>query len=249
MYSWPSMSQIAAPEPLFMKTGVPPTALNARTDEFTPPGITFLARANAEIDRSKFTPSPGGSGRSDGGVDVGKASLLRTEPAALASARASACIERSSPCKHSQPSRSKRGAFVKRGKRFEAPVVLRNDGFVAVPPALATASRRAARSTSGASPATAKMRCARVSTALPKAGRRAAHGRASDRRRSDNPAAHRAGPENVSRPAIITGATSRSDDRRVPAAARRQSVASSLPGKRVARPPAKITIARLACGA
>ena len=29
-----------------MKRGVPPTAVNARTGEFTPPGVTALARSN-----------------------------------------------------------------------------------------------------------------------------------------------------------------------------------------------------------
>jgi hypothetical protein len=29
-----------------MKRGVPPTALNARTGEFTPPGVTARARSN-----------------------------------------------------------------------------------------------------------------------------------------------------------------------------------------------------------
>ena len=35
-----------------MKRGVPPTALKARTGEFTPPGVTALARANRASDRS-----------------------------------------------------------------------------------------------------------------------------------------------------------------------------------------------------
>src|ERR1700748_3008102 len=36
-----------APSPRAMKRGVPPTARNARTGEFTPPGMTFWARSNS----------------------------------------------------------------------------------------------------------------------------------------------------------------------------------------------------------
>jgi hypothetical protein len=36
-----------------MKTGDPPTALKARTGEFTPPAMMPRARANAEMDRSR----------------------------------------------------------------------------------------------------------------------------------------------------------------------------------------------------
>src|SRR3954465_2643147 len=46
MYLLPSISVTIAPSASLMKTGVPPTALNARTGELTPPGITFLAFAN-----------------------------------------------------------------------------------------------------------------------------------------------------------------------------------------------------------
>ena len=34
-----------------MKRGVPPTALKARTGEFTPPGVTAWARSNQSADR------------------------------------------------------------------------------------------------------------------------------------------------------------------------------------------------------
>jgi hypothetical protein len=34
-----------------MNTGTPPTVPNARTGEFTPPGITALARLNSSPDR------------------------------------------------------------------------------------------------------------------------------------------------------------------------------------------------------
>ena len=46
-YSRPSTSVSQAPRPDRMKRGVPPTALNARTGEFTPPGVTAFARANS----------------------------------------------------------------------------------------------------------------------------------------------------------------------------------------------------------
>ena len=39
-YRWPSTSVSQAPRPSRKKTGVPPTPRNARTGEFTPPGIT-----------------------------------------------------------------------------------------------------------------------------------------------------------------------------------------------------------------
>ncbi len=35
-----------------MKRGVPPTALNARTGEFTPPGVTACARSKSAADRA-----------------------------------------------------------------------------------------------------------------------------------------------------------------------------------------------------
>src|SRR6202007_2320996 len=47
MYSFPSTSQICEPLPRSMKRGVPPTERNARTGEFTPPGMTFWARSNS----------------------------------------------------------------------------------------------------------------------------------------------------------------------------------------------------------
>jgi hypothetical protein len=39
-----------APAPREMKWGDPPTALKARTGEFTPPGVTLTARANSFCD-------------------------------------------------------------------------------------------------------------------------------------------------------------------------------------------------------
>src|SRR5215831_16344783 len=46
MYSRPSASQIRLPSPRSMKGGVPPTARNARTGEFTPPGMVLRERSN-----------------------------------------------------------------------------------------------------------------------------------------------------------------------------------------------------------
>src|SRR4029079_934321 len=49
-YSLPSTSVSQAPCAERMKRGVPPTALNARTGEFTPPGVTARARSNRASD-------------------------------------------------------------------------------------------------------------------------------------------------------------------------------------------------------
>src|SRR5664280_1440996 len=46
MYSLPSTSQTRDPLALLTKKGWPPTARNARTGEFTPPGMYFNASAN-----------------------------------------------------------------------------------------------------------------------------------------------------------------------------------------------------------
>src|SRR5438270_13903098 len=51
MYSLASKSQRYAPTPRTMIGGSPPTDLNARTGEFTPPGITFSARCWALRER------------------------------------------------------------------------------------------------------------------------------------------------------------------------------------------------------
>src|SRR5687767_9961760 len=48
MYVLPSTSFTVAPLPSLMKTGVPPTALNARTGELTPPGMSWRALRNAD---------------------------------------------------------------------------------------------------------------------------------------------------------------------------------------------------------
>src|SRR5688572_28946548 len=45
------------PSARVMKRGVPPTARNARTGEFTPPGITCIARANNSSLVAPKTPS------------------------------------------------------------------------------------------------------------------------------------------------------------------------------------------------
>ena len=49
-YSFPSTSVSHAPFASRMKRGVPPTALKARTGEFTPPGVTAFARAKSASD-------------------------------------------------------------------------------------------------------------------------------------------------------------------------------------------------------
>src|SRR3990167_4840100 len=52
MYFWPLASQKYAPWARCTKRGVPPTARKARTGEFTPPGISALARSNSSWLRS-----------------------------------------------------------------------------------------------------------------------------------------------------------------------------------------------------
>ena len=46
----PSAPKTFAPSAREMKTGSPPTARNARTGLFTPPGMTFSARSKREAD-------------------------------------------------------------------------------------------------------------------------------------------------------------------------------------------------------
>src|SRR6185312_15081607 len=47
MYSLPSTSQMREPCARLMKTGVPPTDLNARTGELTPAGMTCCESSNS----------------------------------------------------------------------------------------------------------------------------------------------------------------------------------------------------------
>src|SRR5258708_39032018 len=47
MYSRPSSSIKRAPRPSRKNTGVPPTARNARTGEFTPPGMSLCERSKS----------------------------------------------------------------------------------------------------------------------------------------------------------------------------------------------------------
>src|SRR5207237_3921014 len=47
MYSRASSSRTRAPRPSRKNTGVPPTAPNARTGEFTPPGMSSRDRSNS----------------------------------------------------------------------------------------------------------------------------------------------------------------------------------------------------------
>src|SRR6218665_3738845 len=54
MKRWSLASQKYAPRARLTKRGVPPTALKARTGEFTPPGMRALARSNSGIFRSVF---------------------------------------------------------------------------------------------------------------------------------------------------------------------------------------------------
>ena len=55
MYELPSTSMSREPSPRAMNLGVPPTPRNARTGEFTPPGVTFWARAKSCSERDWST--------------------------------------------------------------------------------------------------------------------------------------------------------------------------------------------------
>src|SRR5271163_2389396 len=54
MYSFSSASQICDPLPRTINGGSPPTEPNARTGEFTPPGIMLSARCCKRRDSSTF---------------------------------------------------------------------------------------------------------------------------------------------------------------------------------------------------
>src|SRR5215471_5256029 len=54
MYSLPSASKRWQPSPRAMKMGLPPTLRNARTGEFTPPGMRSRARWKRASDLSVF---------------------------------------------------------------------------------------------------------------------------------------------------------------------------------------------------
>src|SRR5271169_241057 len=54
MYELPSTSNTREPSARAMNRGVPPTPRNARTGEFTPPGMRSWARANQASDWEVF---------------------------------------------------------------------------------------------------------------------------------------------------------------------------------------------------
>src|SRR5437868_4324216 len=80
MYSLPSASHMREPEPRTMMGGSPPTDLNARAGESTPPGITRSARCCSARDllRSKGKRKIYHRGQEVGGraQEVGKSSAL-----------------------------------------------------------------------------------------------------------------------------------------------------------------------------
>src|SRR5437870_435344 len=59
MYWLPSRSVTRQPSPSLMNTGVPPTALNARTGELTPPGMycCALRKADSELTMERAAES------------------------------------------------------------------------------------------------------------------------------------------------------------------------------------------------
>src|SRR5581483_2063803 len=62
MYSFPSTSQMRAPFARSTKNGSPPTLRNARTGEFTPPGIIFCAAAKSSDEREFTSKLEAGAG-------------------------------------------------------------------------------------------------------------------------------------------------------------------------------------------
>src|SRR5207248_8974097 len=64
MYLFPSTSVTMQPSPCLINNGVPPTALNARTGDETPPGISLRARAKAasELAIDRWTAAVGAAG-------------------------------------------------------------------------------------------------------------------------------------------------------------------------------------------
>src|SRR5687768_10617824 len=74
MYVLPSTSLTVAPSPSRMNTGVPPTALNARTGELTPPGMRWRARSKAACELGRAGASSGMMGEPSvrGMVEVGR---------------------------------------------------------------------------------------------------------------------------------------------------------------------------------
>src|SRR5947207_659126 len=63
MYGLPSRSLTRQPSPCFTKTGVPPTALNARTGELTPPGMYCWAFRKAASELASDRAAGSGMGR------------------------------------------------------------------------------------------------------------------------------------------------------------------------------------------
>src|SRR3989304_5269709 len=61
MKVFPSTSRTEALFALSMNRGIPPTDRNARTGEFTPPGINVFARANSLPEVVVFSRDTGGS--------------------------------------------------------------------------------------------------------------------------------------------------------------------------------------------
>src|SRR5690606_23134842 len=78
------MSHMYAPSARAMKRGVPPTARNARTAEFTPPTMTSQARANSEAlsDIRGVRKEAGRSSEDTGARDRPLRASVRPPPAA-----------------------------------------------------------------------------------------------------------------------------------------------------------------------
>ena len=214
----------SAPEPLFIKIGEPPTALNARTGEFTPPANHVLC-ARERRDRSFEVHTVNRRSWPNRPAVLTFAKLASTDQRTRNRA-SKACIAPSSP-RARQPTLQDRRAIVQRGERFETAVVLGNDGFVAVRHACNSSRQRRGDQGRIAGDCENALRLCSVGRRK-KAAERSAAGPAIDDIGQSSSAS--SGPEKVSRSGNITGATREDDRRRAPRAARRRTV-FEFPGK------------------
>src|ERR1700688_2439283 len=85
MNSFSSASQMCDPLPRTINGGSPPTERNARTGEFTPPGIMLSARCCRRRDCSVFCDVVDGIGSSQHGENGGQ-QIERGQPNTIAAA-------------------------------------------------------------------------------------------------------------------------------------------------------------------
>src|SRR5712675_624334 len=83
MYSLPSASHMREPWPRTMYGGSPPTDVNARTGESTPPGITRLARSWSSFDLFRCVIFSLGKGNIEYTAGCGPVTQCRLSPPAV----------------------------------------------------------------------------------------------------------------------------------------------------------------------